>query len=91
MNELVESSLMVQGTTDARMRSAIANAARALSVKGRISDLGGGSIEVIAQGRSDSVDALVKKIRGLPGVETLNVLKTQPIARAGERFLAFQA
>ncbi|MGC8851194.1 MAG: acylphosphatase [Candidatus Micrarchaeia archaeon] len=65
MSDAIESKIMVQGQTG-KMRAAIANAARSLAVKGKIEELGDGSIEVTAQGRKEAVEALVKKLREMP-------------------------
>ncbi|MGB9576912.1 MAG: acylphosphatase [Candidatus Micrarchaeia archaeon] len=90
MSDAIESKIMVQGQTG-KMRAAIANAARSLAVKGKIEELGDGSIEVTAQGRKEAVEALVKKLREMPGLDTVNVLQTIPQHQAKQGFLSFRA
>lgn len=88
--EVIESTIMLQVSQSAKVRALVANAARSLAVKGKIDVLGDGSLQIIAQGRKETVEALIGKIRGMPGVETSNVLQTIPASKAKEGFLGFR-
>ena len=89
-NEIFEYRIMVQPTSASKLRASVANAARGLSIKGKVDVLGDGSLEIVAQGRKDLVETLLGKIKAMPESQTVNLLSTTPISKARERFLSFQ-
>ena len=64
--------------------------ARQIGVSGYVCNLRNGNVEIVASGKADKVDELLKWAKSGPPSAMVNHLEVEVIANDGEEFVAFE-
>ncbi|MDJ0688834.1 MAG: acylphosphatase [Xenococcaceae cyanobacterium MO_188.B32] len=64
--------------------------ARQIGVSGYVRNLRNGNVEIVASGKADKVDELLKWAKSGPPSAMVNHLKVEVIANDGEEFVGFE-